>query len=255
MLVFGQRLETFHVQATDGELGKVKDIYFDEENWVIRYLVIDTLKWLPGRKVLLSPIAFDHIDFENEKVNILETKEKIKESPPIDEHKPVSRQYEARLSVYYSWPLYWGYYEPERYWGNYNTPHQLKEQETMPEVFDPEEVEQTNKLRSAKELKGEFTGYKINTIDGEIGNVADFLIDDENWKIRYFVVGTGNWLPGKYVVLSVDWIQDISWKDSSVTVDLTKDQIENGPFFELGDPFTKKEEKILYESYGKNLHL
>src|SRR4029450_4722150 len=43
------------LRASDGEIGLVKDFYFDDQNWTIRYLVADTGSWLPGRQGLLSP--------------------------------------------------------------------------------------------------------------------------------------------------------------------------------------------------------
>lgn len=86
----------------------MKDIYFDEDDWVVRYLVVNTQKWLPYRKVLVSPVTFDFIDEHKNHVNILETKERIKNSPEIGEHEPISREKEMNLGMYYGWPSYWG---------------------------------------------------------------------------------------------------------------------------------------------------
>ncbi|WP_369384411.1 PRC-barrel domain-containing protein [Halalkalibacter wakoensis] len=81
MLYKASTVQTCVVQATDGELGKVKDIYFDSEKWAIRYLAIDTLKWLPGLKVLVSPISFDSVDLLNKRISLFATKEQIENSP------------------------------------------------------------------------------------------------------------------------------------------------------------------------------
>jgi uncharacterized protein YrrD len=56
-------LEGFAIRATDGTVGHVKDFYFDDKSWVVRYLVAETGSWLSSRKVLISPIAVDHPDW------------------------------------------------------------------------------------------------------------------------------------------------------------------------------------------------
>lgn len=253
MLIFSRRLEELNVNATDGELGKVKDVYFDEDQWVIRYLVVDTQKWLPGRKVLVSPVSFDTVDFENRNVNVLESKDKIKDSPHIDVHQPVSRRQEKQLNAHYGWPSYWtGMNENFHVWGRYGTP--LEMMNSAPDQqTEPEPSEQDQKLRSVNEIKGDLNSYRIQARDGEIGHVTDFIVDEENWKIRYLMVETRNWLPGRFVVLSTDWIEDINWREQRVAVNLPKEKIKNGPYF---DPdrttFTREEEEKLYESYDKS---
>jgi len=255
MLVFARRIENFNVNATDGELGKVKDVYFDDDQWVVRYLVVDTQKWLPGRKVLVSPVSFDNVDLDSASVNIFETKEQIKDSPHIDVHQPVSRRQEKQLHAHYGWPAYWtGANENFQVWGPYGTPFELMDSgQTVPiePEVEPEVIEPNEKLRSFNEVKGDFNGYRIQARDGEVGHVTDFIIDDENWKIRYFVVETRNWLPGNFVVLSTDWIEDINWREQRVVVNLPKEKVKNGPYFDPDDPFTREDERKLYESYNK----
>ena len=46
-------LENFTISATDGEIGHLKDFYFDDDAWVVRYLVVDAGSWLSSRKVLI----------------------------------------------------------------------------------------------------------------------------------------------------------------------------------------------------------
>ncbi|MDG5790032.1 PRC-barrel domain-containing protein [Evansella sp. AB-P1] len=251
MFIFSSRIQEFNVQATDGQLGKVKDIYFDEDNWVLRYLVIDTIKWLPGRKVLVSPISFDYVDFENFTVNIFDSKEEIKNSPSIQENQPVTRKQEILLNTHFGWPHYWSYLDNNRLWGEFSTPQELKRLNSNKEVTDLTPEQEEKKLRSVNEMRGSLSGYSIIAKDGEIGHVSDFIIDDENWRIKYFVASTANWLIGKFVVLSVDWIERISYHEKKIYVDLPKDKIKNGPFFELDKPFTEVDEKLLYESYEK----
>src|SRR5664279_428506 len=101
-------LEDCVIHATDGSIGQVKDLYFDDKAWVIRYLVVDTGSWLSSRNVLISPIAIGHPNWTEKVLPVSITKEQVKNSPSIDTDKPVSRQHEMRYLGYYGYPLYWG---------------------------------------------------------------------------------------------------------------------------------------------------
>src|SRR5450432_4571536 len=95
------------IAALDGDVGQVKDFYFDDKTWVIRYVVADTGSWLTGRLILLSPHAFASLDPYEKIVHVKLHKKQIENSPPIESHKPVSRQYEIDYYQYYGWPAYW----------------------------------------------------------------------------------------------------------------------------------------------------
>ncbi len=62
------------------------------------------------------------------------------------------------------------------------------------------------------------TGYHTEAINGRIGHVEDFIMDDETWAIRYLVVDTRNWWPGKRVLLAPSWILEVEWEQSKVYV-------------------------------------
>ena len=96
-----------NIVATDGELGPIKDILFDDRTWKVRYFVVNTSKWLIGRKVLLSPSSFAPLGTRDDGlfyVNL--TRDEVKDSPPLDFHQPVSRQYEALLHTHFAWEPY-----------------------------------------------------------------------------------------------------------------------------------------------------
>ena len=95
------------IAAIDGDIGHVKDFYFDDKTWVIRYLVVDTGSWLAERAVLLSPHAFGKWDQFEGALHIKLTKRQIEGSPSIDAHTPVSRNFEIDYYRYYGWPAYW----------------------------------------------------------------------------------------------------------------------------------------------------
>src|SRR5579859_5465196 len=96
------------LSARDGLIGHLKDFYFDDQTWTLRYLVADTGDWLSERRVLLSPFAVTRLGREpQDSVAVNLTKQQIADSPSIEEHKPISRQYEAQYAQYYGWPNYW----------------------------------------------------------------------------------------------------------------------------------------------------
>ena len=103
-----KELQGFAIHATDGVIGDVDDLYFDDEDWAIRYLVVDTGSWLSGRQVLISPLAVGHPDWMGQQLPVSLTKAQVERSPDIDTRKPVSRQHEAAYFGYYGYPYYWG---------------------------------------------------------------------------------------------------------------------------------------------------
>ena len=108
MLLSFSKLRGHKLHATDGEVGSVTDVYFDDATWDVRYLVIDAGTWLTGRSVLLLPKVLGSPLAENESILVSLSKEQIRHSPDIDTQKPVSRQHEEALYSYYGWPPYWG---------------------------------------------------------------------------------------------------------------------------------------------------
>ena len=86
------------VTATDGDIGKVKAAFFDDQWWTIRYLVIDTRKWWPGgKKVLIACHCIDRIDWATNTVHVKLTRDQVKNSLQFEKELPVVRDYEERL--------------------------------------------------------------------------------------------------------------------------------------------------------------
>ena len=105
MLIKAKSLKGYKLDSKDGEIGKVKEFYFDDKHWAVRYLVADTGNWFTGKQVLLSPYALIDVNKEAELINIDLTKKQIEESPSFDSDKPVSRQFEEAYYGYYGWPM------------------------------------------------------------------------------------------------------------------------------------------------------
>lgn len=232
------------IVATDGEIGRVSDFYFDDKSWTIRYLIARTGSWFHGKDVLLSPFAVGKANLSKEKLNVSLTKKQVEDSPSIDTDKPVSRQHEAKFHDYYGYPYYWsGPY----LWGEMYYP-QLADADRMVVKERRAEQEETGDLhlRSAAAV----TGHYIEATDGDIGHVADFIIDDESWEIRYMVVDTTNWLPGKKVLIAPRWIHQVSWDNSKVYVNLSREAIENAPEYRPA-AFDREYEGKLYDHYER----
>ena len=219
-------LHGFTIGATDGEIGTVKECYFDDVDYAVRYVSVDTRGWLPERKVLLSPIAFRAMDWAHKRITAALTKARVEKSSDIDTDKPVSRQLGTG---YYGYTPYWaGSY----FWGA--SPYSYTGSGPNLSVADVQRERRWN--WEAKELRDghlrssrAVIGYHIHAGDGDIGHVEDFLVDDYFWTIRYMIVDTTYWWPGKRVLVAPVWIERVDWDRSSVHVTLTREQIKNSP--------------------------
>jgi len=227
----------YSLQNIDAEtIGKVKEFYFDDRHWTIRYLVADTGNWLTGKQVLISPYALVAVNSDYENIVLDLTKKQIEASPSLDSDKPVSRQFEQTYIGYYGYPMYWG---GPYMWGAY--PYIVRDREKWIESTQGEKGWDPH-LRSTHDV----SGYQIQASDGEIGHVEDFIIDDETWAIRYLIIDTQNWWSGKKVLIAPSWIERVSWNESKVFVNLPRDTIKQA--LEYTD------ESLLNRDYETRLH-
>ena len=218
---FGDKLGGY-----DSEIGHVKDFYFDDTHWAVRYVVVDTGSWIPGRLVLISPHAFDRFPQGGKVLPVNLTRRQIEESPAIGAHKPVSRQYEEEYYRYYGWPYYW---QGDAVWGISGLPILSKKSKpfrgeaSTKSGAKPEWVEAH--LRSARDV----IGYQIQTGGEIVGFVTDFMMDGRSWIICHLVVNTGNRFSGNKVLLSPGQVDRISWDESKIFVNVTKEAILEMP--------------------------
>jgi hypothetical protein len=210
-------------------------------------MVADTRKWLPGRKVLISPIMLGEPDWSTLRFQVDLTRHQIENSPPLETDAPVSRQYEIMYSQYFSTSAYWG---GASLWGSHPSPSLLRaEQDKLATDFDFGDPEESH-LRSIKEV----TGYHIQASDGEIGHVEDFIVDEEVWSLRYIIVDTRNWLPGRKVLVSPQWATKVDWAEEKLRVDLATDRIKNSPEYDPTTPINRVYERKLYDFYGRPVY-
>jgi uncharacterized protein YrrD len=241
MLNKAKTLKGYTLVCLDGEIGQVEEFYFDDQHWTIRYLVADTGNWLTGRQVLISPHALVGVIRDYQHIGIDLTKKQIEDSPSLNSDRPVSRQYEEAYYRYYGWPNYWG---GPYMWGSY--PYIVRDREKWRESTPGEKAGDPH-LRSTHEV----SGYHIQAADGEIGHVEDFIVDDQTWAIRYLIIDTRNWWPGKQVLVSPQWIERVSWGESTVFVNIPRETVKQSPEYTEGSLLTRDYEIGLHRHYNR----
>lgn len=191
---FGE-LSRFAIRATDGPIGTVRDLYFDDSTWRIRYCVVDTGGWFANRLVLVGPRALSIVDLSRRELWVRLSKADIMRSRTTESDKPVSRQRRGRFRV----------------------------SRASDEAQDPH-------LRSCRAV----LRHRLQAIDGQIGRVGDFLIDEKGWVIRNLVVDTRTWNApgGLQVLVEPQSVAGISWPRSSVSVDLTRAVLLTAPTYQ-----------------------
>jgi hypothetical protein len=259
MLFKACSLFCYEIDGTDDAVGTLDDLLFDDRSWTGRWAVIDTGRWLPGRKVLLPPAALGAPDPERGRFAVALSREQVEKSPDADLDMPVSRQHEIALFAHYGWTPYWS--EPvDVVPGPMGLP-------VGGDVLFPADRELTAGPRTPAEpeFAGEkpgaggrsfgdphlqsvkdVTGCAIAALDGDIGEADDFLVEQDSWAVRYVIVDTGRWLPGKKVLVSPRWVLGIDWDGRRIHVDLTREAVKNSPKF---DP-----EKTVERDYETRLH-
>ena len=216
------KLKTYRIGAIDSEIGPVEDFYFDDGDWVIRYVAANTGNWLQGRHVLIAPEAIGIKNWEDAHFPALVSKEQIENSPVVEIDKPITREKELELCQYYEWTNYWTF-------------------------TDPTLSSSAGTLQSARGV----IDSTIDAVDGEIGKVYDFIIEDSSWIVRYLVVDTAKWLTGRKVLISPFWVKGVNWEEQTVSSELTKDEIKNSPEYDPLNPIERTYETELYKHYGK----
>ena len=238
MLRNASAIKGYAIAATDGRLGTVSDFLFDDASWLVRWLVVDTGKWLSGRKVLLPPSVLGHIDPNGNEFAVSLTMQQVKDSPDIDTERPVSRQIETNIYDFYGWSPYWGGtgflmggYGGYGYGYGGGAIAPLPSPGSMRRAEDIAAAQQNDDdphLRSVEAV----TGYHIHASDGEIGYVEDFLLQDTDWSIHNLVVDTTNWWPGKKVLIAPRSIQEIDWTDNLVNLKIDREKVKNSPAYD-----------------------
>jgi hypothetical protein len=250
MLIVGSALKGYAIEASDGGIGTVETLLFDDKTWKIRWLVIDTGRCLTGRKVLVHPSAIGLPNHERQQLPVNLTKAQVEASPDIEQDQPVTMQMQNQLYDYYGWDPYWG---PDNdggglpgigtsglgkpFFGHATT----MEADTLQRGFDDGDPH----LRSMTSVRG----YYIHATDGAIGHVEEFLVDDATWAIRYLIVDTRNWWPGAHVLISPYAVQSIDWSEHQIRLDVSRNTVKASPPWDPLDIVEQGYERRLHEHY------
>ncbi len=247
MLKNASEIHGYGIAATDGHIGTVSDLLFDDKTWLVRWLVVDLGAWLPGRKVILPSSVLGHLDLNGETFPVRLTMQQVKDSPDVDTDQPVSRQMETNIYDYYGWSPYWctGFYMggygfaggaplavPYRKYGGADGVHE-------------NEQDGDKHLRSAEEL----SGYHIHALDGAIGHVDDLLVEDADWSVHYLIVDTSNWWVGKKVLISPRSVKTIDWAERMIGIDVDRQRVKDSPAYDAQTPIDRSYEKQYHEYY------
>jgi hypothetical protein len=237
------------LHARDGVIGHVTDLYFDDETWAVRYLVVDTDDKLKAHTVLISPGVAGTADWQLPEIPVDLTTDEIRRSPDIDADKPPTREHELLLEQYYGWAAYTGslFAEPIMPMPVLIPAIPPTDQERFKDDGKPARHSENAHLRSVNDT----VGYRVRASDGEVGHVDNFLVDDETWRIQYFVIDTRNWLPGRKVLVAPDWVRDVDWVAQKVHADLTRDAVRASPPYDPSIPWRADYASELSTHYGR----
>ena len=239
-----QDLEDYTIGAVDGDVGELKDLYFDDAAWVIRYLLVETGSWLSSRKVLISPRSIQQPEWGSHNLPVSVDKQHIENSPPIDTDQPIYRHHEIQHLSYYGYSSYWS--EPGGLpQQGADDERQAPQEQTKQTPLPPQDNDL--RLRSCKAI----IGYHIKALDGEIGHVESVLINEDTWAVQYLVVNTSNWWLGHCVLIAPEWIDEVSWHDKTISLDLERAAVRASPAYEPSEQLSRDGEQSLYDHYER----
>ncbi len=259
MLRLATDLRSYRVNAIDGEIGHVKDAYFDDDAWVVRYLVMDPEKWSARRGLLISPVSVGRVDSLEEILYLTISKALVQSSPDIDTDRPVSRHDEVQLLGHYGYPPYW---DGMGIWGDGMYPDAMapgysvdegKRAQREGELEAHRRDRKTGPSDAFPQLRNlnDVVGYDIHAVDGDIGNVSDFLVDDKAWVIRHLVIETSKWWGGRTALVSPRWISNVHWSDRAVCVDLSRAAINSAPPYDSAFEWRSDHERELFRHFHR----
>ncbi len=246
MLQSANDLKGYDIIAVDGKIGNIEEFYFDDQDLVVRYVVANIGNWLKGKQNLISPLAVTHLDRNKREIRVSLTKDQVEKCPGVDKHKPVSRQMEKIVSDYYGNRYYWD----ER---PNISPGQLARANATSAMVKSA-IEPGSAAAAAPDIHlrsmQEISMYAITANDGDLGRLEDFFLEMDDWSIRYIGVDTSSWLPGKHVLISSMSIGPFNWSERTISVNLTRSQIEDSPDYDKVTEISREYETRLHKHYN-----
>lgn len=237
-------LKTFAIRAVDDRSSKVDDIYFDDSDWHIRYLVAQSGFLLTAHQGLVGARLLDAPDVTKREIPVNLTEEELKSAdspetdPPVSEQDRSTDAHDPGL-----WPSFLvgtgAPYSPDVAMDQLGLDRSEQSAGTADRRGDPH-------LRSMAEI----LDYSVETRDGEVGSVIDFLIEADGWQLRFLAIDTGNWLPGRRVVVTTDWITDVDAVDRKIHVDVDQQTLKDAPRLRSIEDLHLSDAKEAIDRYG-----
>jgi len=228
MLQSVKELCRFRVQATDGKVGKAEDFYIEDGSWSVRYLLVNTGRFLLSNRVLVPPVYFGLADPKSRVLPVSLTKDQVLHCATSETEEPVSRRNERLVVSHYGGALY------RRGGGPVGAVHGTVSSLALALAEADESTSPSAALDSGPALRStqEVIGYQIEALDGPLGVAEDFLLDDDGWVIRYLLVNTKSWKPGRQVLIPPSWVQTVSWAESRIHVTVRREKLKAGQRFD-----------------------
>ncbi|MFP4377388.1 MAG: PRC-barrel domain-containing protein [Spirochaetales bacterium] len=245
MLFRLENIEGAKVHATDGSIGKVRTFLFDDEKWVVRYVVTKHGFWVFGNDVLISPLSVDGTVDEGQAIRVKLTKDQIKNAPTADHRKPISRRKEEEFYRYHQLPIYWG---GAGLWGTAMTPMEAGTVTYKPSAYMDEESSVENEdyhIRSTQEV----IGYDVQAAGEKVGKVGGFVIEGSNWAVRYIRIEAKDTIGGGNLYVSPHWVDDISWIEADLKLDIGADRLMDVPVVGTTGSISREEEEKLHDFF------
>ncbi len=238
-------ISTYTIQTLDYTKGKVKDILFDEERWIVRYIETDLTNNSSEKRKLIPKMFFKNPNWDEQEFPVELTKSDVESCPDMGSNLPISRKYEQELYKHFKEEEYWmqSYVSPM---GIPAITHPIPPSRVSGKVIDEKKLK--THLRSFQEI----IGYSIHALDGKLGQIDDIIVDDIDWRIIYAVVDTSTWMPlSKKVLVGVDRMSTISYADKEIKINVDSAVIKSAPEFDQSEPIDDEYEVMLYEYYNK----
>ncbi len=192
------------IHASDGLIGTLDDFYIDDDQWIMRYLIVDTGTLLRRHKVLISPTAIDGIDWDGKTISLQHSMEQISCSPNIDVDKPLSRRIEADLLKYYGWVSH------------------------CPEPSTGPALAGDAPLCSMRNM----CTYGVMAVDDRVGAIEDFIVDHNGWPIVLAILDTRHYLLAHHAVIPARRLKGVRGEDREIDIDMNKADVSASPQFD-----------------------
>jgi len=229
-------LTGYAVRASDGEVGKVSELYFDDASWEVRYVVVDTARWLPGRKVLLPAAAVIAVRPDRGVVDVALTRDQVRRGPSRDSDMPIALQRRAERRARHNWAIDLAGEALAAVPEAFATPA-FDPINAGGRPFDPH-------LRTTRVV----IGLRLRAGADAVGVVDDLIVDEEEWTVRYAVIRLHG---GTRVLLLPQALREIRIEESLALADLPARAVLECPILDPATMLTYRYEEEVGEHYKR----